>query len=156
MSTINYDPATGIFTRRDSPHPRYDGPCGTLRPTGDVVVWYQGKLVLAHRLAWYLTHGHWPDGILDHIDGDPSNNRLANLRLATRAQNMQNSRPRIDKAVGLKGVSYRVSRGKFKWTARIKHAGKIRRLGSFDTVRQAHIAYCLEALECFGEFARFA
>ena len=49
-----------------------------------------GKSVLAHRLAWALHYGEWPDGAIDHINGIKTDNRLCNLRLATRAQNQQN------------------------------------------------------------------
>ena len=56
-----------------------------------------GKSVLAHRLAWALHYGEWPDGAIDHINGIKTDNRLCNLRLATRAQNQQNDIEKLDR-----------------------------------------------------------
>lgn len=49
--------------------------------------------VYAHRAAWAIHHGHWPDGPIDHIDGDPLNNRIENLRVVTDLENRRNVRP---------------------------------------------------------------
>jgi HNH endonuclease len=49
-----------------------------------------GQKCYAHRLAWLFTYGRWPADYLDHIDCDPGNNRIANLREASQSENQQN------------------------------------------------------------------
>jgi len=91
----------------------------------------------AHRLAWYLYYGELPKNQIDHIDGDPSNNRINNLRDVTPRQNMFN----IKKA---KGYSWH-KRDK-KYAAKIKVNSKNINIGYFITEEEAHNAY-LEAKE---------
>jgi len=82
-----------------------------------------------------------PDGDIDHIDGDRSNNKLSNLRIVTRAENMQNQRKaKGNSRIGLLGVSA----NKGRWMARIKRNGVMRHIGTFDTPQQAHAAYIAE------------
>jgi hypothetical protein len=93
-----------------------------------------GKLYKCHRIAWLLTHGEWPDGEIDHIDHNKSNNRVENLRLVDRIQNCRNrSRNRDDgkcsTKYGLFGVR-RLPSG--KWRADIGGGGKLKILGVFD------------------------
>ena len=93
-----------------------------------------------------------PDHIyVDHIDGNPLNNRRCNLRLATKAENNRNVSMRRDNTSGFKGVS-RVSEGN-KWMAKIGVNGRQIFLGRFDTAEQAHEAYCAAAVLHFGDFA---
>ena len=108
----------------------------------------------SHQIAWYLTYGYWPiDKFIDHIDGDPSNNRISNLRLATRNQNARNQKKNInsDNTSKYKGVS--LLRGN-RWVAKIAFDGKNRGIGTYDTEREAALAYNVRAFELFGEFAR--
>jgi hypothetical protein len=95
------------------------------------------KMQQAHRLAWALHHGSWPQGDIDHIDGNKLNNRIANLRDVSKAVNQQNRRLRRINAVGLAGVT---SHGK-KFEARIRMCGVSIRLGNFGTAEAAHAAY---------------
>jgi hypothetical protein len=104
----------------------------------------------AHRLAWLYVHGEWPSGDIDHINGDPSDNRIANLRVATPGQNLANSKRRADNSSGFKGVALQ-SNGR-NWRA---HFGG-QYLGSFSTKEEAHAAYRRAATAAVGEFARFA
>lgn len=66
-------------------------------------VMYENKTYKMHRLIFALHHGYCPK-IIDHIDGNPLNNKISNLREATHSQNMQNSRLRKDNKSGEKGV----------------------------------------------------
>ena len=101
-------------------------------------------------MAWLYMTGSWPAKDIDHKDGDGLNNSWCNLREATRLENSGNSRRRSDNTSGAKGV--RLDRG--KWIAQIVVAGKLRRLGTFNTLEAAAAAYEAAATEHFGEFAR--
>ncbi|QPT13732.1 HNH endonuclease [Serratia rubidaea] len=84
---------------------------GTLGKDGYWSVQVKGKKLAAHRVLWWLVNGEIPPGLcIDHIDGNRGNNRLDNLRLATRSQNNQNSRPRRNSSKLPKGIS-RAGRG---------------------------------------------
>jgi hypothetical protein len=94
--------------------------------------------------------GKWCSLVIDHRDGDPSNNRWANLRRATRSQNSANRRIPRNNPCGFKGVS----RHRGKWDATICKKGRRHFLGSFLTPQAAHAAYVKAARKLFGEFAR--
>jgi hypothetical protein len=93
-----------------------------------------------HRIAWLLSTGSNAPHEVDHINGDPADNRLANLRLATHAENMQNTRSsRKRTRPGLVGASFFKPAG--KWRARIMASGETHNLGYFDSEEEAHSAY---------------
>lgn len=85
------------------------------------------KKVLAHRAAWAMHYGRWPPNQIDHINGDRSDNRIANLREATTTENNRNMRRSSRNTSGTVGVH----RSKRLWVARICEQGKIVHLGSF-------------------------
>jgi hypothetical protein len=109
------------------------------------------KLYGAHKLAWLIHYGEWPD-MLDHIDGDSLNNRISNLRKCDMSENKANSRLYKNNSSGAKGVS---RRGKH-WRASVQVGGKRIQLGTFDTFEAASGAYASKAIEVFGAFARIA
>lgn len=90
----------------------------------------------------------------DHRDLNGLNNQRSNLRVATRAQNMQNTRVKSNSSSGLKGVVLHKTSG--LWMARIRSNGKSVLLGFFKTAELGHEAYCKAAKELHGEFARTA
>jgi hypothetical protein len=104
-------------------------------------------ILIAHRVIWKMMHGVDPQEV-DHKDGDPLNNRLGNLRNATRAQNTRN-RGRKERA-GYRGVSRQGNR----WCARIRVDGRLIHLGSFADPESAYAAYVRAAKKHFGAFAR--
>ena len=110
-----------------------------------------GRRVMAHRVCWAISVGAWPD-ILDHANGVPSDNRLENLRVATRSQNNQNVRSQRGSSSKYKGVTFDRSRG--KWIAGIKKDFKRRNLGRFEREIDAAIAHDRAAIELYGEYAR--
>lgn len=107
---------------------------------GYLMVRVDGSLYGAHRIVWLLHHGSLPALDIDHINGVGMDNRIENLRLATRSENMQNVRraPRNNKS-GLLGASFCKQRR--KWTAQICVEGKRRNLGFYASAREAHRAY---------------
>lgn len=113
-----------------------------------------GKIHKAHRLVWLLFYGSWPEGAVDHIDGDPQNNAVANLRLATNQQNQYNRGPSRSNTSGYKGVCW--DRPKARWRAQIAVGGASVFLGHYDTPEEAAAAYAEGAKKYAKEFARVA
>jgi len=111
-----------------------------------------GVTVRAHRAGWAIYYGEWPNGFIDHVNGDTSDNRLANLRTATQTQNMWNTRPTKNCKSKLKGVHFCKTTN--RWRSKIRLDGKHIHLGRFDTEEAAHAAYCKAAKNYHGEFAR--
>lgn len=91
-----------------------------------------------------------PNMQVDHINGDPFDNRKCNLRVCTQQQNQYNRKKRVNSASGYKGVY--ALRG--RWTALLKYNGKTLYLGMFDSDIEAAKAYNAKAAESFGQFAR--
>jgi HNH endonuclease len=91
---------------------------------------------LAHRVAWALATGAWPENEIDHRNGNRDDNRLANLRLATRAENAQNLAPHRKRPWEMMGVS-KAPRCKNRWRADMSK----RYLGTFGSAEEAHQAY---------------
>lgn len=86
-SMVTYDPETGGFQTIKTGKPRYL----KIDSGGYYRLEIGRKKYLAHRVAWLLTHGKWPDHLVDHIDRNRRNNRLINLRAATPAENRRNT-----------------------------------------------------------------
>lgn len=123
---------------------------GTPATTG-VQVRVEGRLWMAHRIAWKIIYGEDAPTLIDHKNGDFLDNRIDNLRLATTAQNQRNRRKNKNNKSGYKGVSFMKSAG--MWRAELggkKH--KNRYLGCFPTPEAAHDAYCKAARAEWGEF----
>lgn len=98
-----------------------------------------GRRHMAHRLAWVLVHGYFPPNQVDHINGVRGDNRIANLRLATNAQNHQNRAVQRNSKSGNIGVSWHAA-GR-KWRAQITFAGRRHHLGLFEDEMSAKAAY---------------
>jgi hypothetical protein len=146
-----YDQATGIFTWRQPTkyHPRLAGQRAGCDSTGYVLIRIGTKKMKAHRLAWLYVYGEWPSAMIDHIEGNPTNNAISNLRLATMAQNLANARRREGKALP-KGVRQNGS----GFTARIRFEGKLITIGTFSSSDDAASAYLQKAKALYGDFAR--
>jgi hypothetical protein len=106
----------------------------------------------AHRLAWLYCFGQYPSDFLDHIDGDPTNNRISNLREVSRLENNTNKGRYSRGSSGYKGVSY--AKLQRKWKAQIQAKGEKIYLGLFNCPREAAHAYNVAAVQLHGEFAR--
>jgi hypothetical protein len=148
---VNYNPKTGLFTwKARGPRMHSGRPAGILH-RGYVTLIIEKKRYRAHRLAWLYVHGEWPE-LLDHVNGDPADNRLSNLRLCTVAENTQNRKRHRNNASGYKGVTFhKMSR---KWEVCIMAFGKKEYLGLYSTAEKAAAVYDAAAQELHGEFAR--
>ena len=137
---LDYNPNSGEFIRRVRTGPTAPAGClaGYIKASGYVYISVDGHHYLAHRLAWLYTHGMWPTGVIDHVDGNCTDNRIFNLRDVSVAENTQNMRKgRVNSAVSYLGVSVK----RKKWRASIRSAGKTINLGVFNTPELAHEAY---------------
>lgn len=139
---VAYMPETGGFVRLVATGQRGRYKPGSMKEhiktNGYARVHVDGAMYAAHRLAWLYMHGRWPDGDIDHINGNRNDNRAANLREVTRAENMQNERKaRSNNQCGLLGVSPHGS----SWRAQITVNGVSKKLGSFSTPSEAHAVY---------------
>lgn len=123
---------------------------------GYVQVRLDGVLMSAHRVVWAICTGEWPpSGMdIDHINMNRSDNRIENLRLATRSQNKYNTVKQRDNTSGHKGVDFDRSRG--LWRARISVDGRVIQIGRFASAEAAGAAYMVAARTHHGEFARTA
>lgn len=129
-----YDPATGHFQWRVTGKGRGKPPLSTRHTEGYLEGQVKGETLLAHRVAWVMTYGYWPDQI-DHINGEKTDNRIANLRSVTKAINGRNAKRSVRNTSGVTGVYFSVSAK--KWAAQIKVDRKQFFLGFYETVELA-------------------
>lgn len=136
---LDYDPDTGAF-RWHKPKGRANRTerIGCPTKAGYLRIGIGGKSYYAHRLVWMHVFGRWPTADIDHLNGDPTDNRLVNLREISHAHNTHNVKTaNRNSTTKLLGVTQ--AGGRFK--ARIAVAGKVHHLGSFATAEEAHAAY---------------
>jgi len=158
---LRWRPRTDIVS---SPH-NYRNPQKTWnsnwagKPAGSVTTGYwcvllKGKWFKCHRLIYAHFFGEIPKGaFVDHVDGNPLNNEISNLRIATCAQNNANSKCGKNHSSGLKGAHFRVRSQKYE--SSIRFGGKLMHLGCFKTAQEAHQAYIAATIKYNGEFARW-
>ncbi len=145
---LRYDPETGALIWRARPvemfvmpvdpaeakarnwNRRYAGlPAYGRSVAGYGLVGVLSNRLLAHRVAWAIYHGRWPDGNIDHINGVRDDNRIANLREVTAAENNRNMRRRSDNKSGVSGLFWHGPTR--KWRVTIRDSGRQIYLGSF-------------------------
>lgn len=131
LSILNYDPETGVFIwkKKISKKVIPGTAAGSLKSEGYFRIGINGCEYHSHRLAWFYVHGNWPEGQIDHIDRNPSNNAISNLRDVNQSINNRNQALRQDNKSGYKGVRYDIKAR--RWIARITIEGKCISLGSF-------------------------
>lgn len=105
---------------------------------------------LSHRMKYYLHHGEIPE-FIDHIDGNPLNNSIENLRSATRSQNNTNKRAAKNSSSKYLGVGWH--KRDERWHAQICVNNKNKHLGYFTDEKEAAQSYDQAASKYFGEFA---
>jgi hypothetical protein len=159
QTQLTYDPATGILTWTAHFFPRFIGRRAGSISTGTNNEKYRRihfrdrsngvrRIIKEHHIAWFLMEGGWPPSEIDHRDGDGTNNKWQNLRLANRSQQRGNAR--ATSLCGVKGVTKRKN-GKF--VALLHVPGRSCYLGIFKTIEEATKAHGDAAKEYYGEFA---
>jgi len=150
LARFAYDPVSGVITNRV--RRAYNAPVGAVAGNfrGDGYLQVNvggGRLVLGHRLAWQLYYGESAAGHIDHIDGDPRNNRVDNLRCVDSAVNSQNMRRCKRNTSGATGVSWQS--GKQKYRVQIMCHGRSMFFGYYDCLELAALV-AREAYEKLG------
>lgn len=156
---VLYNPETGAFTWRERPvsdfkptvrEPaaircrQWNSRCAgkpafaSIAVNGYAVGHFRAKLLLAHRVAFAIQMGRWPE-IIDHINGNRSDNRWSNLRETTPTGNMMNCRTRSDSVTGRTGVKPNRCAGR-GYIANIKIKGHLIHLGTFNTIEEGAAA----------------
>jgi hypothetical protein len=137
---FQYDPNTGNFTWLHNAGKRVKAGqiAGCLHKNGYIQIGIDKKVHLAHRLVWLYVYGEYPKNQIDHRNGIRSDNRVANLRDATSAENCQNLL-RARGSSGLLGAHFQKTRN--RWSSSIKLNGTKTHLGYFKTAEDAHVAY---------------
>lgn len=146
------DQATGrVFWRiKKANHIQAGDEAGAADGRGYRDVRVDGNRFYMHRVVFAMANGRWPVGDVDHANRDKTDNRPANLREATRGQNMHNTGPLRCNKSGMKGVYWDKTTG--KWRARIKVNNRPICLGRYDDLETAGYAYMSAALKFCGEF----
>lgn len=108
---------------------------GTTDKLGYVRIKAGDRVHLAHRLAWLYVYGYFPTKTLDHLNRNPSDNRISNLIEAGQEVNNKNSSKRKDNVSGVTGVNF--SSQKKKWVAQIQDCGVKIYLGAYDSFEDA-------------------
>ena len=149
---FDYDPDTGVLTWkiRTSNRSAIGQEAGCPDGQGYRILMLDKCLLRTHRVAFAHYHGRWPIGVIDHINGDRSDNRIVNLRDVSNAVNLQNNwRPQKNSSTGLRGASLTKYPGVFCAEIsvnKIKH-----RLGMFRSPEAAHAAYLEAKKRLHGE-----
>ncbi len=151
---LRYDPTTGVFAWvADRGGAKAGTEAGAINAKGYRYICIDYTLYAAHRLAWMFVHGDCVPSIVDHKDGNPLNNRIENLRAATRSQNGQNRSAVGNNQSGHVGV-YFIKGMKRPWQARLRVDGQQIYLGNFLTPEDAAAARREAAIQHHGEFVR--
>ena len=168
---LDYDPETGVFTYKARKPEQFKGGehsaihtcnkwnsrcagsvAGSVAGRGHIDIAINRVNYRAHRLAWLYVYGKWPENGVDHIDGNPANNRLSNLRDATQAQNMRNAKKYRTNATGEKNVGFDKRRGLYHLSFTID--GTQRHFAYYETLEEARRDRDVVGPAVFGEWWR--
>lgn len=157
-SLLRYEPETGLLYWKKIGRGRsldLSKPAGSLNSDGYLAIRINYKSLYVHQIAWILSNGEWPRKDLDHKNRVRSDNRMINLREATRSENMRNGSHYKKNSSGFLGVQkrqYHGMRGE-KWVARIMVDRKDIYLGMFPSINEAIETRKKAEKKYFGEFA---
>ena len=146
LEELSYESSTGEFRWLISRgNARVGALAGTINSRGYRMIKIMNHWYAAHRLVWLVERGAWPTKFIDHVDGNPLNNLIANLREATNLQNQGNAVHR-----GYTVVQHKTC---VRYHSRIRINGVAKYLGSFATPEAATAAYRAAHEGHFGEFS---
>ena len=153
-SRLRCDGEAGKLYWQGSPRPGWDGREAAIRHhSGYLDVCIDNLKYRCHRIIWYMHTGTDPGDLwIDHINGNRSDNRICNLRLATGSENKQNGNIYRSNKSGFKGVWWREDVQ--KWAVQIKMDGKLKKLGCYKSKLFAALVYARAAKRIYGEFWR--
>lgn len=149
IEAVDYNAETGLFVWKKRPEHHFVGRDAakawnaknagkaafkTKMGRGYLKGRFNGVDLLAHRVAWAITSGAFPEGDLDHINGDTADNRLKNLRPCSRSENLRN-RGRTDSGTGVTGVYFHKASGLYH--AKIQLYGRVTSLGYYRNLSDA-------------------
>jgi len=146
---LHYDAETGVFTW--IAHQRRPDLIGTVAGQGYICINVDNRKYKAHRLAWLYIYDSWPSKHIDHENRIKSDNRIDNLRDASKAQNEQNKGLRSVNTSGVTGVYW--NKGANKWQAYITVHERVKYLGIYCDKGDAINVRRAAARQYFGEFA---
>lgn len=144
-SIVEYDKETGLFAKKNGAKFGFED-AGYLRAE------INGKPYYLHRLAWLYEYGSFPKGHIDHINGDKTDNRICNLREATRSQNLCNVAKTKRNTSGIKNVSFH--KESKKWRVVVSVNGKNKSFGLYDDIELAELVSIEAKNKYHGDFAR--
>jgi hypothetical protein len=136
---LRYEPETGNFywIHRDTIKKKLGTNASIVRSHGYLNICIDSQYYYTHRLAWFYVHGEWPK-VIDHIDGDKTNNKIENLRSVSQKCNLQNVvKPRKHNQSGIIGAR----KTKYGFQTSIRIDGKNYYLGHYKTAEEAHNVY---------------
>lgn len=132
---LSYDPETGHlkWLKRTSHRINIGDVAGAPIGNGYIMLGADKNRIYAHRAAWALHTGSWPNGHIDHINGDRQDNRISNLRDVTRSVNIHNQHRKKISSTGKRNVLARSG----KFVARCQIDGKYYWIGTYPTPEKA-------------------
>jgi hypothetical protein len=172
VAHFDYQPEAGVLIRKSKPSGSHRSPSEEKRwntrfantkagsesytesgKKSKIQVSFNGSVLAAHKIAWAIYYGCLPDGFIDHINGDPFDNRIANLRLCNNTTNQWNRGVPRNSTSGAKGVTW--SKKMAKWKATIRTNGDYFHLGYHDSKGMAALAVAKKSLQLHGKFSVF-
>lgn len=151
---LEYNSITGKFYWKIKPRPQTKPRdiAGCLNNSGYIVIRVDKVLYLAHRLAWIYHYQEMPEFEIDHIDGNPANNSILNLRKCTRAENCRNTKIKCNASSNYKGIYF--DKRRLLWIAEIRTDKGKKYLGQFSCEHVAGLAYQIASINYHGDFSR--
>jgi hypothetical protein len=143
-SIVSYDKETGVFQRKD-------GVKFGFKDDGYLRSEINGKNYYLHRLAWLYEYGEFPDSHLDHVNGDKADNRIENLRKASRSENLCNVRKTKRNTSGYKNVTFHKESN--KWRVKVSVNGKNKSFGLYEDIELADLVAIEVRNKFHGQFA---
>lgn len=149
--TADFDAGILLWKKKVSRRVCIGDEAGTKRPSGHLYVQLNKKHLGVHRIMWAMYYGEWPSKLIDHKNRNPADNKIINLRLATKSQNGFNRAVNRKSTTGVKGVFLNKKTGAYKVQIRVNK--KTHYLGLYKDIDAAKNAYITASKEYHGEYS---